>query len=307
MSALEPHNYENPDDLPEDDDFEVIVEDDTPEEDRGREPMPEDIVEDLENDDLSKYEGEVKNRMSQMKKVWHDERRAKEAAERERFEAIHATKNLIEENRRLKKTLTEGEREYIQTVQVASQLALEAAKRNLMAAHETGDPERLIEAQQTFNEATIKHERAANFKPALQPDENSVEQHSYKPNLDPKTQEWMSRNKWFGRQEDMSRLAMAHHQVLVAKHGEAYAGSDDYFRNIDKQMRQDFPDYFGSSRSEAPAGTQTLRKPATVVASATRSTTPKQIKLTQTQMKIIQKTGLTPEQYVKEVLKLEGR
>lgn len=299
------HDYENPDE--EEDNFEVIVDDDTPEEDRGREPMPEDIVQDLENDDLSRYDGEVKNRMAQMKKVWHDERRAKEEADRERVAAINATKTLLEENRKLKQTLTEGEREYIQTVQVASKLALDAAKRNLIEAHESGDSERLIEAQQTFNEATIKHERATNFKPALQQEENSVEQQPSKPNLDPKTQDWMGRNKWFGRNESMSKLAMAHHQVLVAKYGEDYAGSDEYFKAIDRQMRQDFPDYFGHSRSDSPAGTQSLRKPATVVASATRSTAPKQIRLTQSQMNVIQKTGLTPEQYVKEILKLEGR
>lgn len=300
--ALEKHDYANPDD--DEEGVEIVIEDDTPEEDRGREPMPEEIVQALEDDDFSKYEGEVKNRMSQLKKVWHDERRQKEAAFREQQEAINATKALLEENRRLKSTLTEGEREYIQTVQVASKLAMDAAKRNLLEAHDSGDAERIIEAQQTFNEATIKNERAANFKPALQQDENSVEQQHIKPKLDPKTQTWMTKNAWFGQSERMTHTAMRYHQDLESRFGASYIGSDEYFNDIDHKMRQEFPDYFGDTGRKSN-GTQTVRKPAAVVAPATRSTSPKRVYLKESQLRLAKKMGLTPEQYAME-LQLTG-
>jgi len=68
--------------------IEVEVIDDTPPEDRGREPLPENVKKELEEDDLEEYSDKVKKRLSQMKKVWHDERREKERALREREEAF---------------------------------------------------------------------------------------------------------------------------------------------------------------------------------------------------------------------------
>ena len=84
------------------DQLEIEVEDDTPEQDRGREPMPKEVVDELEQDELEEYSDKVKVRLKQMKKVWHDERRAKEAAYREQQEAIDFARRVAEENKRLK-------------------------------------------------------------------------------------------------------------------------------------------------------------------------------------------------------------
>ena len=89
--AVEQEEFKFPDEIPvtdNSDDVKVEIIDDTPEEDRGRKPLPKEVVEELEKDDLEEYSDKVKKRLSQMKKVWHDERREKESAKREREEAL---------------------------------------------------------------------------------------------------------------------------------------------------------------------------------------------------------------------------
>jgi hypothetical protein len=91
-------------------DFELEIEDDTPEQDRNRQPLPKEMVQELEEDELEEYSEKVKTRLKQMKKVWHDERREKESALREQQEAVNLAQNLVEENKKLKSRLTEGEK-----------------------------------------------------------------------------------------------------------------------------------------------------------------------------------------------------
>jgi len=131
----------------EKDDFQLEIEDDTPEEDRGRAPLPKEIVDELERDELEDYSEKVKIRLKQMKKVWHDERREKEQALRERQAAEEYAKRIIEENKSLKGKLSAGEKSYIETYQSAAELELDSAKRAYREAYDAGDTDKLIEAQ----------------------------------------------------------------------------------------------------------------------------------------------------------------
>ena len=133
--------------------FEYEVEDDTPVQDRGREPMPKPLVEELEKDELDKYDDEVKNKLKQMRKVWHDERREKESALREQQEALNVAQRLLQENKRIKSILTNGEKEYVATVQNAANMELEMAKRAYREAYDAGDTDKIIEAQQSLQNA----------------------------------------------------------------------------------------------------------------------------------------------------------
>ena len=90
-------------------DFDIEIEDDTPKADRNREPLPENVKQELEDDNLEEYSERVKNRMAQLKKAWHDERRAKEASEREKIEAARIAEQVLNENKKLKETLSTGE------------------------------------------------------------------------------------------------------------------------------------------------------------------------------------------------------
>ena len=87
---------------------EIEVEDDTPEADRGREPMPQEIVDELEADELEEYSEKVKLRLKQMKKVWHDERREKERYQREQNEALTAAQRYRQEAEQLRQTIAYG-------------------------------------------------------------------------------------------------------------------------------------------------------------------------------------------------------
>jgi hypothetical protein len=304
----------------EEDRIEIEIEDDTPEQDRGREPMPVEAVKKLEVevDELDKYSAEAKEKMIQMKKVWHDERRAKEAASREREEAIRVAQQLLEENKKLKKAYSTGEQEYLNTVKNATELELDVAKRGYKEALETGDSDRIVEAQSKLNAASIKADRVNNFRPsALQEQENEVQipQLQEKPIApDTKTREWTEKNTWFGNKKSMTAYALGLHEELIDEYGKDFVSTDQYFNRIDNAVREAFPKYFDALEPQTqveiedePQKAQPKAKPSTVVAPATRSTSSKQIKLAPRQVALARKLGLTPEQYAREFAKTGGQ
>ena len=299
-------------------DVEIIIEDDTPPEDRNQKPMPKEVVQKLETADEDAEDLDPKaqkERIKQYKKVWNDERREKEAALRERQAAFEALDRLSNENKQLKAQYSAGEKTYIETVQNAADTTLAMAKREYKEALESGDSDRIVEAQTSLSEATYKAQQAKQFKPsALQSEENDVQipQSQQQPKVDPKTQSWLDENPWYGSKKAMSNFAVGIHEELVDEYGPKVVGSDQYFKHIDKTMRKKFPEYFDTmeegSQAEPEKEPQTApkAKPSTVVAPATRSTSSKQVRLKQSQMAIIKKFGLTPEVYAREQQKLEA-
>lgn len=290
------------------DDSDFEIEDDTPEEDRGREPLPENVVQELEADELNDYSERVRTRMSQLKKVWHDERRAKEATLREREEALRVAQQIIEENKRLKATLSSGEEMYMQAVKEAAEREFDIAKREYREAYDAGDTERVIEAQQRLTNAQLRIQQATGYRPqfsaqkALQEQDTQVYNELERPQVsrpDPKASSWQQKNPWFGTDEEMTSLALGLHEKLV-KSG-IDPRSDDYYSRIDNTMRKRFPEYFGGTQEQAKPTPRA--KPATVVAPATRSTAPKKIVLTKTQVTLAKRLGITPEQYARELMK----
>ena len=149
----------------EEKDFDLEIEDDTPPQDKGREPLPKDVVDELEKDTLDDYSERVKQRMAQLKKVWHDERRAKEAADREREEAVRYAKQIADENKKLKTTLSSGEEEYIKAVSSSLETQLAMAKRDYREAYDAGDSEKIIEAQSKMNDAQMRLSQIQQYKP----------------------------------------------------------------------------------------------------------------------------------------------
>lgn len=299
MAEFEKDEYKFPDEIEtetkveieaEGDDIQIEIEDDTPAADRNRVPLAEETVEELDNDPLEDYSEKVKTRLKQMKRVWHDERRAKEAAAREKEEALLVAQRLLEENKRLKSQTYERE--------------LVDARQQYKEAYESGDSERLIEAQEKLTEAkfSLKAEEKA-----LQDVETEVQTQSQVQQVqDPKAVAWQERNPWFGQDEEMTSLALGLHEKL--KRSGVRIGSEDYYKRIDQTMHKRFPEMFEDEQEvkndeEKPQRT----KASTVVAPATRSTASKKVRLTQSQVAIAKKLGITPEQYVREVLKMEAR
>jgi hypothetical protein len=278
--------------------FEFEVEDDTPEPDRDREPMPENIVEELDKDELDQYSDDVKQKFKQLKKVWHDERREKEKAHREQQQALEATKKLLDENRRMRETINNGQTQYVDAVKTSTQMQLDEAKRSYKDAYESGDTDKMLDAQEALAKITLQMDRVNNYQPVpLQEPQYNVQNAQQTPQVDQRALAWQERNPWFGQDEEMTAAALGLHEKL--KRGGVSIGSDEYYATLDKTMRRRFAENFGES--EEPR-----QRAQTVVASAKRSTAPKRIRLKQSQLNTIKKLGITPEQYVKEVLKLES-
>ena len=280
------------------DEIEIEIQDDTPVEDRGREKLPEEIVKELEADELEDYSDKVKTRMKQMKKVWHDERREKEQAERERQEALTLAQKVLEENKQLKAKVSGTETALVSKYKESAQRQLNDAKQEYKDAFESGDSERVVEAHQKMTAAKEILDKTERYKPTPVQEEEIVV-NSSPSKLESKTAAWQERNPWFGTDKLMTALALGLHEELIEKHGQSFNSTDEYWREVDKTMRDRFPERFKRDN-------RTETRQTTVVAPATRSMAPKKVTLTKTQLNIVKRLGVTPEQYAREFLKLES-
>ena len=286
------------------DDFDIEVVDDTPPEDRGRTPSepPEDVTE----EELEAYSEKVRKRIQHFTKGYHDERRAKEQAMREREELERLAQKLVDENSKLKGTVSKNQAVLIEQAKKQVAVELEQAKRAYKDAYESGNGDALLEAQDKLTSARLRSERVENFKvPALQEENNEVqtqEENTVAPVIvkpDDKAVQWADANPWFGTDDEMTSFALGLHKKLVTNGIDPQ--SDEYYQSINARMRHVFPENFEDAQ------TQEVDKPKrnqNVVAPATRSTALRKVKLTQTQIAIAKRLGVPLEQYAKQVADL---
>ena len=300
--------------------FEVEIEDDTPPEDRGRRPMKTQ-VEDVTEDELSEYDEKVQARIKKLGKGYHDERRAKEEALREREAAEKLTKQLWDQNRKLQEQVSLGSRAYIEQSKSSAEMEFENAKKKYKEAYESGDSDAVVEAQAEVSRATLNLDKVQNMRP-LQVEENNVQiqqRSTNQPSVTPKDESWMQKNTWFGTDPEMTASALGLHQKLAKEHGANFVGSDDYYKRVDATMRRRFPEYFDDAQSyedDAPSKKASepayedepprrATKPATVVAPASRSTPPNRIRLKASEAAIARRLGVPLEEYAKQVAQLK--
>jgi len=299
------------------DDIEVEIEDDTPPEDRGRKPLPKDMVEELEKDDLEEYSDKVKKRLSQMKKVWHDERREKERAVREREEALRFAQMREQEISKLREESAKKEALFIKEAAKFAEGELARAKELMKQAYDSGDSDLIVQAQEKLADAKQRQNAVNRIRPPLQNQSEGVEKQQQaqtqpaapSQQVDQKAVAWRDRNTWFGVDEEMTALAWGLHEKLVRSGVDP--STDEYYRQIDNTMRKRFPEAFEDEEVEEEPQTKQgkparTNKPATVVAPVTRNTAPRQVRLTPSQVVIAKKLGLSNEQYARELLKLEN-
>ena len=275
-------------------DSEIEVVDDTPPEDRDRPPMKE-PPSDVTEEELAQYSEGVKKRIQHFSKGYHEERRAKEAALREREEAIRLAQQLVEENKKLQSSQGQTQQVLLEQAKKVVENELSEAKRKYKEAYESGDSDALVAAQEELTAAKIKADRVSNFRPAPLQQEKPVVQptpqpETVTPKVDSKAAAWQEANPWFGTDDEMTALALTVHRKLVESG--VSPTSDEYYDRINNRMRQVFPDAFPSEK--------TVKK-SPVVAPATRSTAPKKIVLTKSQVNIAKRLGLTNEQYARAV------
>lgn len=300
------------------DDIEVEIVNDTPPEDRNREPLPDEIKKKLDEDDeeAKQYSKEVQKRINQLKKAYHDERRRAEAAERQLEEAATLSRRLHQERMELRKRLSMGESWALTEAKRRAELEMEAAKAEYKAAYESGDPEKIAEAQSKIARSTSHYDQVQRMKPqyTLQDEEQQVYNDPNKqPAAQPKPQvterdlKWREENSWFGSDPEMTSFALGVHEKLVRQN--VTPGSKKYYELLDARIRQVFPDQFdGESTdshdddSDEQPSKKERQRPSTVVAPVSRTPKGKKVVLTSSQVALAKKLGITPEDYAKELI-----
>jgi hypothetical protein len=281
-------------------DTEIEIVDDTPEKDRHRTPLGE-APKPVTDDELAKYSDQkLKDRLAHMNKGYHEERRAKEVAFREREEAVRVAQAVVEENKRLQGSLASNQTALIDQAKMVVASEIEDAKRAYKDAYEAGDSEALTKAQEKLTTASIRADKVNNFKPApLQTKEYPVQtqqQAPQAPEVDSKTRDWLDKNSWFGTNRKMAAYALILHEEL--KDTGVPVASDEYYEAIDIDMRKRFPESFADEPADAKTSQRTK---SNVVAPASRSTAPRKIVLTQTQVNIAKRLGVPLELYARKV------
>jgi hypothetical protein len=278
---------------------EIEVVDDTPPEDRGRKPMVEPPKE-VTDEELAKYDESVQKRIKHFTKGYHEERRAKETAEREKEEALRLAQAVLEENKKLKGSVNQNQAALLEQAKKVVSGEVEAAKRLYKEAYESGDSDKLVEAQEALTIAKIRADKVNNFKPAPLQEEETPVQIAQQPTkaapVDEKLLAWQDQNQWFGSNKRMTAYALGLHEDLVSEG--IPSGSDEYYRRINADIRERFSDQFGAEES---VDAKPQRTKSNVVAPATRSTAPKKIVLTQTQVNLAKRLGVPLELYARKV------
>ena len=265
--------------------LEIEIEDDTPPEDRGRKPMKE-PVDEVTDEELASYDEKVQKRIKKFTRGYHDERRAKEQALREREE-------------------------------------LDAAKEKYKKAYEAADPDSIVQAQEAIARATLKIDRAESMKPIKNEEREfqpPAREDDEAPRVSPRTQKWVKHNSdWWGVDEEMTMTAMGIDKKLQREYGADYVGTEEYFQTIDKTMRKRFPEHFESDQSyeeDEPPPKKRTSEPVdeddydpprratritSPVAPASRSTPPNRIRLKASEAAQARRLGVPIEEYARQV------
>jgi len=313
---------------PEDDSqLDIEIEDDTPPDEHAGKPPIKKRIKEVTDEELDNYSKQAERRIKKFSKGYHDERRAKEQAEREREAAEAYAKQILDENKRLKEQLSSGSKVLIETSKSAAEAELSAAKERYKKAYEAADSDAIVEAQEEIAKATVKLERADTMKPIEHKEEEwdtRARPEAAKPPVPRRTQAWLeANNDWFGSDEEMTMAAMGLDKKLQKEYGAEYVGSKEYFETIDRTMRKRFPEFFEDEDSQSheddepppkkraePADEdyeppRRASKPASVVAPASRSTPPNRVRLKASEAAIARRLGVPIELYAKQVAQLK--
>lgn len=278
----------------EPEELEVSIE----EEAKGKDSDDEEI-----DEEVSKHHNKVQKRIEKLTRGYHEANRKAERAEKEREEAIRMAQAIVEENKKLKGSLSENQTALLEQAKKVVANELEEAKRNYRNAYESGDPDAVANAQLELTSAKIKLDRVNNFKPQpLQEKEFEVKTQQPEvqaPKVDAKAEAWAAQNPWFGNDDEMTSFAWGVHAKLV-KEG-VDPNSDDYYRKLNSRIKQVFPDRFESENDDDEDQRSVTKPKSNVVAPATRGSAPKKVKLTPYQVSMAKRLNIPLELYAKKV------
>ena len=283
---------------------EAVVETEAPEQETStQEPVKEEKKQDENLEDYSKG---VQARIAKLT------RKMREAERREQA-AIDYARGVEEKRQALEKRFEKTDADYVKKFETSIQTGLEAAQKELAAAIEAGDAQAQVEANKRIatlafenaklDQAKAGREEAQAEKPVNLNQGGQVNQPAMDDpiNPDPRAEDWASKNTWFGRDRAMTYTAFEIHKDLTEKEGYD-PNSDEYYAEVDKRIRIDFPHKFGNTENKQSTA------PVQTVASASRSVKPgrKQVRLTSSQVAIAKKLGVPLEEYAKQLKNTEG-
>ena len=252
-------------------------------------------TEEKPKEELEQYSEGVQKRIAKLTKKWREAERQKEAA-------LDYAKGVQTEHKTLQTRMAKLEPSYVNAVENRVKSGLESAKSTLMRAREAGDIDAEVNAQKEIARLGMEEVRVHTLKNKLSETKEtevrtpSLDQALKTPPADPKAEDWAEKNDWFGKDSAMTYTAFDLHKKLVDQQG-FDPKSDEYYAEIDKQMRLDFPHKFGRNDS------QESTKPTQTVASATRSVKPGRntVRLTSSQVAIAKKLNVPLEEYAKQL------
>ena len=248
-------------------------------------------------EELEEYSEGVQKRISKLTKKWREAERQKEAA-------LEFAKGGQVELEQLKTKVSRLEPGYVNAMEGKLKSGLESAKATLLRAREANDIDAEVNAQKEIARIGIEESKVNTLKNRYQQQAaqaptapRTLDQAVQAPPADPKAEAWADNNDWFGKDNAMTYTAFDLHEKLTKNEG-FDPHSDDYYKEIDRRMRLDFPHKF--DRKELSEGTT---KPTQTVASATRSVKPgrKTVRLTSSQVAIAKKLGVPLEEYAKQL------
>jgi len=262
-----------------------------------KEPVAE-KKEETKKEELEQYSDGVQKRIAKLTKKWRE-------AERQREAALEYAKGVQDEHSKLKTKVSNLEPSYVNAMEGRVVSGLQAAQAKLVAAREAGDITSEVDAQKQIAKLGVEESRVAGMKQRVTAEMRQIQQpvktleESIAPTQaapDPRAEEWADKNTWFGQDSAMTYTAFDLHEKLTKEEGFDPA-SDEYYAEVDKRMRLDFPHKFGKTE------TRESTKPTQTVASATRSVnnSRKTVRLTPSQVTIAKKLGVPLELYAKQL------
>ena len=284
---------------------ESVVETEAPEQETSTEE-PVKVEEKKQDENLEDYSKGVQARIAKLT------RKMREAERREQA-AIDYARGVENKRIALEKRFEKTDADYVKKFETSIQTGLEAAQKELAAAIESGDAQAQVEANKriatlAFENAKLDQAKAGREekqaeKPVNLNQGGQVNQPAMDDpiNPDPRAEAWASKNSWFGSDRAMTYTAFEIHKDLTEKEGYD-PNSDEYYAEVDKRIRVDFPHKFGNTEQKQPTA------PVQTVASANRSVKPgrKQVRLTSSQVAIAKKLGVPLEEYAKQLKNTEG-
>jgi len=267
------------------------------------ETKEEETVKEIKKDDeqLEEYSKGVQSRISKLTRKMRE-------AERQRDAATEYARAADDSRKTLEKRFVKTDSEYIKKFESSVKEGMDAAQKQLAQAIESGDAKAQVEANKriatlAFDNARLEQSKEIREEAPATPADVREPQRppSQVPAADPQADAWAGKNSWFGQNRAMTFTAFEIHKDLVDKEG-FDPKSDEYYAEIDKRIRVDFPHKFDKSDNKYTT------EPVQTVASAKRSVKPgrKTVRLTSSQVAIAKKLGVPLEEYAKQLKNTMG-